>query len=72
VIAIDDRLAVVALQQVAVAFHDVAVCIRLVALRSGRGTAIGAMGKAAIRHCVSRLRIHPSGSRPASRAFSIA
>ena len=61
VIAIDGRLAVVALQQVAVAFHDMAVWIRVVPLRSGCGAAIGLMGQAAIRHGVSRLRIQSFG-----------
>jgi hypothetical protein len=42
-IAIDDRLAVVALQHFAVAFHDVAVGIGEITLCSRRGAAIGPM-----------------------------
>ena len=61
VIAIDGCLAVVALQQVAVAFHEVAAWIRVVPLRSGCGTAIGPMGQAAMGHRVNCLRLQPLG-----------
>ena len=56
VIAIDGCLAVVALQQVAVAFHEVAAWIRVVPLRSGCGTAIGPMGQAGNDDGPGRLR----------------
>ena len=61
VIAIDGRLAVVALQQFPVALHDVAVGIGKVPLRTGRGAAIGPMGKPSMGHGVGLLGLQSFG-----------
>lgn len=61
VIAIDGRLAVVALRHVPVTLHDVAVGISEIPLRTGLGAAIRAMGKPSLGHGVSRLRIQSIG-----------
>jgi len=57
VIAIDGRLAVVALQQVAVA----TAWISEIPLRTGRGAAIGPMGQTAMGYGISCLWLQPLG-----------
>ena len=61
VVSIDDRLAVVALQHVAITLDDVTVGIGEVPLDLGGWAAIGPMGQAAIGHGICRLRIQPLG-----------
>ena len=69
VIAIDCRLAVVALQHVPITLHDVAVGISEIPLRTGLGASIGPMGKPSLGHGVSRLRIQSIGVKTCLLGF---